>query len=728
MANLVNRATSDMLSGPDWAMNMELCDIIHNDPGIAKDAIKAVKKRIGHKNPKVQLLALTVLETLIKNCGDVVHHQVAAKHVLNEMVKIYKKHKDIQVRDKVLLLLDTWQEAFGGPNGRYPQYFFAYDELRRTGAIFPRRTENATPIFTPPQTHPIATNFPAAAPVSPSRMPEGTQASRPSDLPPLSLADIHNARSGMEVLSEMLNAIDPRNRQALRDEVIMELVEQCYTAERRVVQLVNTSSDEELLRQGLSLNDDLKRVLAKHDAIASGVPMPKEPPPAPSPPSAPTLFIDHETQEDSDDVLSQLSRRSTSKAKASISASGSSMLALPAPVESQSQPQNNFAASAASRAPAIDLLSGDSFVGPTESPPTAPTPMAQNLALTLSGLSIQGGSNPLSNGGGLQQASPRPSFYNNLQSDQSNLQFNGMVSGSLDRPLGGGSYSQMPGQFNNNYVVPWAQPGMDSNAFQQAASEQIAPQPGGSSLSPQQAALIYGTNHAHSQHVGTPSLQQQFTPDQLSVPQVQSIYTTQVPSMAQPLTPPGYGSMLQAQQPIYMSPHVHPEQNVSRGSHAYPIAAQPQQSFSPQSVNSHLPPAPWSTDSTSFPDPPQQSPSFYGNSMAPSFSVQNPDRQQFLQQQQFPSSAQFPPYVQSNMGQMQSFPTQAPNMGQIQSFPTQAPNNYYTSMQPSGSYMQQSDYGMFQNHIVPQKAAKKEDGLFKDLVDLAKTKKGASSK
>jgi len=56
-----------------------------------KDVVKSLKKRIIHKNPKVQLLALTLLETMIKNCGDIVHMHVAERDILHEMVKIVKK-------------------------------------------------------------------------------------------------------------------------------------------------------------------------------------------------------------------------------------------------------------------------------------------------------------------------------------------------------------------------------------------------------------------------------------------------------------------------------------------------------------------------------------------------------------------------------------------------------------------------------------------------------------
>lgn len=56
----VEKATSEFLIGPDWTINIDICDTINSNHWLAKDVVKAVKKRLQHKNPKVQLLSLTV--------------------------------------------------------------------------------------------------------------------------------------------------------------------------------------------------------------------------------------------------------------------------------------------------------------------------------------------------------------------------------------------------------------------------------------------------------------------------------------------------------------------------------------------------------------------------------------------------------------------------------------------------------------------------------------------
>ncbi|XP_071722265.1 TOM1-like protein 6 [Rutidosis leptorrhynchoides] len=269
----VDKATSEFLNGPDWTLNIDICDTINANSWLSKDVVKTLKKRLQHKNPNVQLLSLTLLETMVKNCGEYVHFQIAERNILPEMIKIVKKKADMRVREKILVLLDSWQEAFGGRGGKYPQYYFAYDELRQSGVQFPHRSPDAAPILTPPVTYP-----PSRSPQPSYGMPSNSSTRldevMASEIENLSASVIDSMKSVSDLLSEMLQEVDPNDRAAVKDEVIVDIVDRCRSNQKKLMQMLSSASDEELLGQGIELNDNLQTVLAKHDAIASGSPIP----------------------------------------------------------------------------------------------------------------------------------------------------------------------------------------------------------------------------------------------------------------------------------------------------------------------------------------------------------------------------------------------------------------------------------------------------------------------
>ncbi|PAN33266.1 hypothetical protein PAHAL_6G007000 [Panicum hallii] len=263
-SEMVKAATSDKLKEMDWAKNIEICELVAQDPGKAKDVIKSIKKCIGGRSKNTQLYAVMLLEMLMNNCGEPIHRQVIDNGLLPILVKIVKKKTELPVREKIFLLLDATQTSLGGAKARFPQYYDAYYELVSAGVQFSNRpnvvvTRAEVPV---PETRTEPNKERLSTRLNEAQQEVHTQPASDTSI-------VRKASSVMEVLRDVLNSMDPRHPEGATDEFVLDLVEQCTFQKQRIMHLVMTSRDEAVVSQAIDLNEELHKVLVRHDALLS---------------------------------------------------------------------------------------------------------------------------------------------------------------------------------------------------------------------------------------------------------------------------------------------------------------------------------------------------------------------------------------------------------------------------------------------------------------------------
>ncbi|XP_037663865.1 TOM1-like protein 2 isoform X2 [Choloepus didactylus] len=286
----LEKATDGSLPSEDWALNMEICDIINETEEGPKDAIRALKKRLsGNRNYREVMLALTVLETCVKNCGHRFHVLVASRDFIDSvLVRLIsaKNSPPTVVQDKVLALVQAWADAFrSSPD--LTGVVHTYEELKRKGVEFPMADLDAlSPIHTPQRSVPEVD--PAAAvprPQSQPRTSSGSCSSPPApycapQAPSLSVAgpitanseqiarlrsELDVVRGNTKVMSEMLTEMVPGQEEPSDLELLQELNRTCRAMQQRIVELISRVSNEEVTEELLHVNDDLNNVFLRYE-------------------------------------------------------------------------------------------------------------------------------------------------------------------------------------------------------------------------------------------------------------------------------------------------------------------------------------------------------------------------------------------------------------------------------------------------------------------------------
>ncbi|XP_006908508.2 TOM1-like protein 2 isoform X1 [Pteropus alecto] len=287
----LEKATDGSLQSEDWTLNMEICDIINETEEGPKDAIRALKKRLnGNRNYREVMLALTVLETCVKNCGHRFHVLVANRDFIDSvLVKIIspKNSPPTIVQDKVLALIQAWADAFrSSPD--LTGVVHIYEELKRKGVEFPMADLDAlSPIHTPqrsvPEVDPATTMprsqsqqrtstssysspppAPYSAPQAPALSVTGAITANSEQITRLR-SELDIVRGNTKVMSEMLTEMVPGQEDSSDLELLQELNRTCRAMQQRIVELISRVSNEEVTEELLHVNDDLNNVFLRYE-------------------------------------------------------------------------------------------------------------------------------------------------------------------------------------------------------------------------------------------------------------------------------------------------------------------------------------------------------------------------------------------------------------------------------------------------------------------------------
>ncbi|KIY35458.1 VHS domain-containing protein [Cryptococcus gattii E566] len=112
---LVEQTCDPTLPVPNDIANIELAELINRKKAnSAREATTALLPHINSRNPNEALLALNVLDYLVKHCGYPIHLQISTKEFLNELVRRFPERPPMvigRVMGKILDLIHEWKNT-----------------------------------------------------------------------------------------------------------------------------------------------------------------------------------------------------------------------------------------------------------------------------------------------------------------------------------------------------------------------------------------------------------------------------------------------------------------------------------------------------------------------------------------------------------------------------------------------------------------------------------------
>jgi len=268
---------------------MTIVDQLNRAPYLCPFAIQEIRLRLKTKDPEIEILALQLTETIIKNCPSS-HAAVAQEDFMRYLVKVAKdqreggtftqigakfkrkkttinsKHVRSQCIEKALLILKMLALAYSDSH-LYPVFVATYKQLQNQKVRFPETNKDESlSVFSP--IHSDANNDPNNK--QPTALGSVQNVHLPMIRPVKLLEDVIqpelvSAQEQSELLFTMINA--PQ----LSYDLIPEITQMLRNSQQQIVVIISDgAAAETVMIQALQINDIVNQVLEDAEHIMNG--------------------------------------------------------------------------------------------------------------------------------------------------------------------------------------------------------------------------------------------------------------------------------------------------------------------------------------------------------------------------------------------------------------------------------------------------------------------------
>ncbi|GJJ75260.1 LAS seventeen-binding protein 5 [Entomortierella parvispora] len=233
-----------------WDAVVGLCDAVNAKDDGAKEAAKALRKKLRMGRPQQQMNAISLIQAMVDGCGSKFKAQLATSKFTDDIQAVLVSDTtDVNVKIRLMERLQSWADQFASDPGLAAIPQLCYHLIKSNTPRSQQHNIRAPGSSSPPR-----------APITPEQqMRQMAQ-------------DIEVARNNAHMLIEAVSFADPEMEAIEENELIKEFHSKCTTLQRGIQQYLSemteaAAPDEQWLTALLACNQELVQAFTAYNQM-----------------------------------------------------------------------------------------------------------------------------------------------------------------------------------------------------------------------------------------------------------------------------------------------------------------------------------------------------------------------------------------------------------------------------------------------------------------------------